>query len=563
MIPIASLITAPQAMRPSNTSALGELGDFLQGIVERDKDRDLKKSLAADENELTRQKIEGTNRYYDMQADTHRMEAETHKQQMTDREEARKTQRMNLLRDALRKAKTPAEQQMIREQIANEIGGTIEELPLPGVPAAAAPELPPEQIAAMSYTPLGAPPGKPSNKISKQTMRALTKDAKKSLGAPPPGFDVGAYMAAQGGASSQPAPGAQSELGGVSDAELGMPQADAELGMPQAAQMPGMPSQPRGSGRFVLKDKQGKIMQIWDEGAESQANRDAILKLMAPYIETGSPEAKAAAQRAATGAADLVGTGRVTLDKGVDVAVRDFKNEMERFRRVFPGSHGGGGGGAGGALPSKQELALSKFDSDEVDKTIRRQSRDFKEGPAQDILDFANQALAEFDLQTGVGDYDAFASWLQSRSGKVVTDRERSAFEGAAGMLDGFMNKMGRWFNGGRFNKEYVDEVREVLEGMRNRVLAKQREMGERTRRSLALAGVSPQGQAMGYGHYTGDFSVQEDLGPGKLLGQRSPGRGAPAKAPPAKSAPAAGGDADERKKKALERARAALGGGE
>jgi hypothetical protein len=495
MMPIGALLSPNVPVSKVDTSGLGDMGEVFLKLGEEQKNRALREKLAADQNALEKTKIEGTNRYYDMQADTHRMLAEDRKDARREKEQGILDKRMDFLRDAYRRAKTPGEKASVLDQIrshAASMGMSFEELPseasapAPDVAATGSAEGKP------GFTPFG-PPGfktpKPNKKFAGQ---------------------LGAYMAS-------PESGASSQGPDVASAEQTVsPFPWDAVGLPGPAPE-AKPKAPAGTGRFVLKDKAGNVQQIWDEGANTSENRKAIIAMM--QTRPGdSPEEKAAAERAiqrGTEALSLVGP-----EKAAQLADADYQREMAGYKKQ-PTQAQKGSGGPGG--PTKAEFKVATIEGEERNRIIARVGRDYNAKAADETESFANMAMQKMRLATGTGDYAAFADWLKSESGKVVTDREREAFLSAAGGFTGLQNRIGRWTNNGRFDPKYMSEVQGLMEAIKNEIRAKRDRAASLARGEAERSGLSPESVDVVGGHFTGEFTG----GTKAPLGARKPAEGA------------------------------------
>lgn len=506
MLPIQQYITpvAQAEFRPQNYSAVGDLGEFLAKLSAEEKDRQEKQRQfnenmgqrqfeehAKNYNEGVRnaqnqQHIEGTNRYYDMQAETHRMGVE-------DAKTARGEKRLAMLRDALRKAKTVLEKRNILEQMAQETGGSIEEVPREG-DAATIPQVGSEQPAEAPATPGPKGKGAKAPKVPPWLSQFMTTAA---AGQSAPGAEAGSDVAAP--------PEASAPSGSVSPfpwAQFGIeapPPTPEQLRAANASPGAAPKSPAAKTGRFVLKDKDGNIVDIFDESQETKDRQARMLAVMRPYIkDPENPQSQAAAQRAASAAAEL--TSVMPEDQAAKAGLEQYNKEMGGFKKqALPGK-----GGSGTGAPSLKER---KFETETENQIINRVGSHYNAKAADETGQFARMALSKMDLATGTGDFSAFADWLKSESGKVVTDREREQFMSSAGGFTGLQNKINRWTNNGRFDPKYMGEVRQMMETILHSIEEKRQRAADIAKGEAKSAGLSSSAQDVVGGHFTGKFA--------------------------------------------------------
>lgn len=473
MIPLAELITPQtpvgQGLHGGWGTSLGEAGQMMADTAEKDrlfKQKQLE-DLARWQDEaagrgIQREHVEGTNRYYDAQAETHRMGVDE-----KNRLEAEK--RANVLFDAFRKAKTPPEREAIRQELArNGFNVSEHETDLPAEPGT---ENPP------------APTGP-----KEPDVKGAAQDWWTALSAP--------FKAGGGDAEA-----AKDSAGGASASSL-MPWDLLGFG----DQKKPAPETPKRGGKFVVTDKTGNTVLTYDEPVQRVQARQHILDAAAGLIDhSRTPENKQAATRAADVAAaalDATGDSKYALD----TFLKTYQAETSQFKKAPVAGVGGTGGGG----PSKTAIKLEGMDREATNQIITRVARDEHTKAAADTEQDAIQGLKLIqDMNSGTGDFGAFSQYLKSMSGKVVTDREREQFQGSEGIWTELENKSAKYFNNGRYAPEYMHELEKVL------LLTLQRAREARVRASKIAQGearglgLTPEAVDVVGGHFTGDFAAE------------------------------------------------------
>lgn len=393
---------------------------------------------------------EGKNRYYDAQADTHRLDVEN-------RGKIAGEKRVNVLMDAFRKAKTPDERDAIRQELTrNGFNVAEQDTDLPEIP--------------------GQPGAKP----------AAPKE-EKGVGAFLNLFGDQMSKAFQGGAG-----GDQVAAGGASSSLDGL-------------QTPAVPQKPKRGGKFVVTDKEGNPVVTYDEPLHKSQGRQRILDAAEPLIGGGrTPENEAAAQRAAdaaAGALDATGDSKYALDTFMKL----YAAETGQFKKEHRQGVGGGGGPAG---PTKVDIKLSEFDNKTVNDIIHRVETTYHTKAASDSENDALQGLKMIqDLDSGTGDYAALANYMKSMSGKAVSDKERAAFTGGEGFWAEMETRGNRYLNGGRYAPEFMRELEKVLMATVERAREAKSAAAKVAAGEARGSRVSEAGVDVASGHFSGTFA--------------------------------------------------------
>lgn len=463
---------ASPAMGRIDASALGQAGQLLSEGVRREQER--KDRLAEQQRryELDQSEAAGKNDYYAAQAQTHRMAVEQSKNAATEK-------RAQALFDAFRKSKTPQERQAVRDELQR-LGFSVEETDteLPDPTAAATPA---EAIASTTTAPAVAGTKVKTPKVSKKFASAL-----------------GQFMTDENDATV--APEEQSPASPFADPS-GVA-ATAMGAMPAAA--PAVPKASRG-GRFVIRDKSGIQVQSYDEPVERMKGQTAIRSTLgAMGLAAVTDRERAATQAASEAGAQMLDLGLQPAEAvkyAVDIYGKTLKQEYG-VSKVKPA----GGGGPGG--PSKIELRMTGMDREQADKIIKRVDH-LEKAPGQvDGLNMARRALASLDSGSGMGDLDAFKSYLVQMSGKVVTDKEMDQFMKSEGAWTGWEAKVNQYAAQGRFPEEFTKPLRAMFERFIKLNEADLARAGSSAMEQARLSKLSPEQQAIVRGHFTGNFAV-------------------------------------------------------
>ena len=459
-------------------SGIEDAAKAFEQRAQYDQTRQDRLAKEAQDYQLNKQHRDAEDQYYAQQAETHRMQVEQMKN-------ADFEKRSNALFDAFRKAKTPTDRKAVMDELSR-LGYKVEEQ---------ASDLPPPAPPPMSAETAPAAPPKPAKgaktpKPNKQFMAALGQIVTDE--------------------NAQETPVDESQLGkGTLASVLGVPGADAASGEASGASAAGeipAPIAPQPGGKFVIKDKNGIVVHSYDEPLERARTQVLVNSAMGGLKDAARTEReRSAADAAVKMAAGLVDSGTSVADAaklGLDAYGRSLTGE---FKKVYPGS--GGSGGTGG-LPSKTALKIEGMDREQTDKIIRRVDKDGDAKKQIDGINFARRAMASLDSGSGMGDLDAFKSYLLQMSGKVVTDKEMDQFMHSEGAWAGWEKKLNEYnvSNPGRFPPEFVAPLRAMFQRFIELNSANLKQMADNARSQAQLSGLGENDQAIVYGHFTGEF---------------------------------------------------------
>lgn len=269
--------------------------------------------------------VEGVNKYYDQQA-------ELHKEQLAEKEQARKDKAIESLRLAFRAAvkrgtSGRSERDQIRSQMAS-LGYNIGEEDT-DLPAPAASVMPAEAV------------GVPS--AAAATVKRAKAPSKKFAG------QLGAYMASPEATAPSGQSGEQvDEEAGASIPQPGVlpPEITGMGAEVQGTKQPMEQKTASRGGRYTITDPAGIPIDSYDEPLQRSKERANIEAAMAPLI--GNPRnehEKMAAQKAADHAMAM--SEQVPFEQAIKSGLGIYQAEMSQFKKEGPGGHGGGSGGLG------------------------------------------------------------------------------------------------------------------------------------------------------------------------------------------------------------------------
>jgi hypothetical protein len=522
MIPIHALLTPYEAPAIAPVGLVGErlggLGDFLEKRRENEIANELERQRQDQSYELGKGNLAETSRYHDLLG-AQRQDT------LDEKANAAKDKQREGLFNALRKAQTPDEKASIIKEFKR-LGDTVEEtetaLPAP------APE------------PIEPTPAKGAPKTRLEPPEFAGWGA---LGnAKPSGFrkSLDAYMASgAGGASSGEEPTASPP--GVLPPEIAalVPEGSSSVKPSTSAEAP----KNRG-GKFTIRDAQGNIIHEYDAPLEKQKVLTQITAMGAPFVKNaGFPEDEKAAQAAAEYASTLVGV--LPPDKIPDAYLKAYQENLSGYKK----KHIEGQGGGGPAGPSKTDIKMQQMANDDTNRIIARVRQTSHVTAAEDAEESARRALAALDAaaQGGMQQLEAVKQHMVELSGKVVTDREMSQFMGSTGYWNEAQAKLSKYIASGEQPKEFLHQLRGVLETGLQRALARKNAAAQNAYQQSMLSSGDPVQAAIARGNFNGDFSVGEaPAGAGSIRSLAKPkatGQAAPA--------PISSGE-DERKKALL-----------
>jgi hypothetical protein len=458
-----------------DVSALERAGQSMSDRAKYEQARLDRLAQEAKKYELDKSETEGRNKYWDMQAETHRLSQEQARGAATEK-------RASVLFDSFRKAKTPVERRAVMDELQR-LGYDVQEqeTELPAEPTPAA------EVAPTQPGPPATTPGK-TPKPNKGFMSAL-----------------GQIVSSE---NAQEAPVDESQLGkGTLASVLGIPGAEAMSGEASGASAAGeiaAPTAPTRGGRFVIKDKSGAVVHSYDEPLERMKSQMAIKGALGAMGVTATNDR----ERNAVQAASVAGANMLDLGLPPDQAVKYSLDVYGKTLNEKKHGASGPGGGAGGT-----DLKRDRYEGEERNRIIGRVSRDFNVKAADEVSNFAQRALDKMATDTGMGQFGAFADWLKEESGKVVTDKEREQFMSAAGGFTGLKNKIDRWTDGGKFDPAYMGELKQLMETMLQSIKAQKTKAAEIAAGEAEGSGLSQRSVDVVGGHYSGTFKGSKPKG--------------------------------------------------
>jgi hypothetical protein len=430
-IPLDLFVTPYQGpgQLPSSATGFNGLADF--GSELRDnalKKQQLSQDMAKHGASLAveHESVKGRNAYYQDSVDARREATQ-------ERGNANREKRVGFLMDAFRKAKGTQERDLIRQELTR-LGYSVDEseseFQAP-VQAEGAGAILPEAAAP----PAKAGPGVP--KPNKKFMSALDQ-----------------FMNTENGKE----PGAPAEDPGAS------PMPWEALGMPAAPK-------PKGKGgRFSIRDREGNLVQTFDEPAEKEKSRGAIEAAIAPYIDDPrNPEQQAAAKRASEVAERAISAG-FSDKEALQLGINQLNKEMGSFKaQKLPSSapapaKGGAAAGGSGLGVGRQEQSRLGALSDDTQTFLFKLSSDQKIPDARKAL--AETAEMESALekagQDGFSGGAALSRYMKSISGAAVSEREVDRIMGGAGALSQWETKLNRYTNGGKLDDDLIRGLKNI-----------------------------------------------------------------------------------------------------
>jgi hypothetical protein len=268
---------------------------------------------------------------------------------------------------------------------------------------------------------------------------------------------------------------------------------------------PAAPTTPSRGGKFVFKDKSGAILHSYDEPLESARSQVIINNALGGLRESATTERERSAADAAIKAGANFLQGGSTIKESADLALSMYGRAVagQGYKKTYEQSPGGGGP----AGPTKTDIKLSELDRKTTNEIIHRVETTEHVRAAADSETDALQGLQYIrQMQSGMGDFAAFAKWLQSISGKVVTDRERQQFMGSEGVWTGISNEAGKYVNGGRFDEAFMRQLEKVFMGSVQRAREKRAQAAKTAQGEARGMGLSDAAVDVVGGHFTGEF---------------------------------------------------------
>jgi hypothetical protein len=409
---------------PSGAKLLGDAGEMMQN------ERLQQQKMAQNESQYTRthdlqtEEARGKNKYYEDLIDAR-------KQATREKSDEQKDKRVSTLLDAFRRAKTPRDRDLIRQELTR-LGYSVEEddTQLPDTNAAPAPAVGPLDALAPTKA---APTGKPAPKVDPKFQAALGQEMQKDqdpfgLGEPAP--DEGAAPA---------------------------PMDWGALGIPGMAS----PEKPKRGGRFTVRDQKGNLAQTFDEPVEREKSRQAVSSVLTPLIgQASNPEEAAAARVAADAATNAIDAG-FSMQEAAKFGTDIYHKEMGRYKtEKRPGAVGSGG--AGGM--SRQEQSRVGAASDDTLAVVK------EVGTRHDVqgVHKSLSSASKMDDLLSTADKDGFSggaalsAYMKDISGATVGKEEVERIVGGAGKMSELETKLNRYTNGGKLDDDLIRGLKRV-----------------------------------------------------------------------------------------------------
>lgn len=521
-------VTKPwEADRP--VTSIGEFGQMLNDNANRKRMLGQQDAHFQQEMGLRQRQAAESERWHKDAVDARREMAH-------EKNELTKEKRVNTLLDALKKAvrlNQRAEADMIRQELSS-MGYKVEEV-------ASEYQDPAEAVASEGPAPGGpgplgmvqgpkpgkAPPVDPS--VSKVLKPGMKPGKTSAFG---PALD--AYMAGEGGASPEPKP------------ELGSPFPWESLGLGAPPEKP--TATPGRGGRFIVRDKQGNLVQSFDQGMETQRQAQAILQMMAPRIgDTSTPEKQKAADKAAK--AGVAALEVLPVDKAVQLATDAYFKEMGTYKdQKLPSTLGSGGGG----VVSKEERMRMGAFSDDVKDIINQVKNEYNTAATEKASAIGERGLSMLEGDSGFMDAQALGQLMKEMSGLTVSDRERAFIEGSEGKIAEYQRELNKWIGSGRLPPELQKGLRDTfaraIQVHRNVLEKGGNQAYEQVQRRILTASPEERERVAdaARGFFTGSYQLEREAPKGApKAGPRPSGPGPVGASPPSD---------DERRKKLLEK---------
>lgn len=410
----------PSQAQYQGLKMVGDAGEMMQN------ERLQQQKLVQNESQFQRthalqtEEARGKNKYYEDLI-------EARKQGTAEKSQEQKEKRVAVLMDAFRRAKTPRDRDLIRQELTR-LGYSVEEADteLPDTTTPQAPILSPLDAAPTPQKPAGKP--QPPPKINPKFQAALAGEMAKDDD--------------QFGLNEQPSAG---EPAPMDWSGLGIPTAMA----PQ--------EKPKRGGRFTIRDNKGDLAMTYDEPAERQKSRMAVSSVLTPLIgQASNPEEKAAAQVATDAASNAIDAG-FSMQEAAKFGADIYHKEMGRFKtEKRPGAVGTGGGG--GMSRQEQSRKESSFDNTlNVVKEARAEEAVVK---AREAASHADQIADLLSSDDPFQNRAALMEHLHSLIGSAQTKSETDNALGGAGKTNLLMMRINEWTDGGRM----PDDIRRGLQ---------------------------------------------------------------------------------------------------
>ncbi len=381
---------------------------------------------------LESEKIKGSNEYYKTQAATHKEDVEQRHHDRLEKDFA-------LAHQAMVNAKTPEARRLAQQALAS-------------------------AGAALGYSaieePSDAPQAQPLAPVPDKPQAAYPNPPK-----PSPSF-MGALGAAISGGPAGPGHGQYSSPDSMPDLS---PMPWEQLGAPKPEKPVGTVSEkPTGPTKFVLRDKNGASVYEWDEPLLHHKNTEA-LKDVAKAAVGGAltPEEEKAVDAAAREVAPF-------LDQlGPKAAMEEMRKRTEMSIGQFKKRGVGGGGGPGPGVPGKAELQRLKIVQDEENHLIEKHLGIEKAADLSKMDQALNNMDAALTAGGGMNQVIAMVEQVKAANGRAAAQQEFKAIQGASGAMSSLETLANHYLDPqGNISPETVRQMRAYIVEMKKAIQA-------------------------------------------------------------------------------------------
>jgi hypothetical protein len=233
-----------------------------------------------------------------------------------------------------------------------------------------------------------------------------------------------------------------------------------------------------GGGRFVFRDKSGKVVYEYDRPAIQAEQQRAVDAGLRPLFETArTPEEKQAAEAARGFAKGLVGQG-FTVREVTQEALRQYRSSIGEAGKTERSEIGVRGQEK--RLDSVEARTLQK----DADAAIRDTSKEYGL-PAMNTAELdVRQGLAALDANHGTGDTVALRRMIKSMERGATTDRDYSSAANSSGYLNALFNLPDKFFEG-TMPPELKKNIRDLLERSQQEIARRRSEAADRAVRRI------------------------------------------------------------------------------
>jgi hypothetical protein len=153
---------------------------------------------------------------------------------------------------------------------------------------------------------------------------------------------------------------------------------------------------------------------------------------------------------------------------------------------------------------------MQGMENEETDRIIKRVGGQYDMKATGQAEEMAKRALRSLQSGGGMGDLDAFKSYLVQMSGKVVTDREMDQFLSSTGKWNKWEQMVNQYTQEGKFPEDFKRQLQQLMAGFVRNAERHRRELGENARNQARHEKLSPDAQTVVYGHFTGVYPDSE-----------------------------------------------------